>query len=392
MSAPGVIVIGGYINGLGLVRSLAARGIPTAVITTKPYDIAQHSRLIAGHAAALDLDERPESLLELLERRASEWVGWALLPSNDEALAAMARHHEQLSRSHCVIAPPQDVAEYFLDKGKMLEMAQAVGVSLPRCYDASETDMRFPVLVKPVRGYRFTSRFGCKLLVARDRAELDACLTRVAAAKMPCQVYDYIEGSDSNVYDYCVYVNAKGEPSAGLTLRKLRQSPPFYGVARVAEVTTQMPELREATVEMLRRIGFRGIAEAEFKQDARDGSFRFLEINGRSLLANALTRQAGMDLAWMAWCDFVEGRPEPPRLNGWPGVWVNLHADLAYSTVYRHLNPISLREFVAPYRRPVLEAVWSWRDPLPFVAQWARFKEVGGRGRTAAAAPQLRGR
>lgn len=189
---------------------------------------------------------------------------------------------------------------------------------------------------------------------------------------MRCQLQDYVEGPDSNIYVYCVYVNAKGEPSQGLTLHKLRQSPPFYGVARVAEVTQHVSQLREATVEMLRRIGFRGIAAAEFKLDARDGTFRLIEINGRSVLTNLLLRRAGMDLAWMAWCDFVKGQVEPPHLNGWPGIWVNLHADLAYSTVYRHLDPISWREFFAPYRRPMIEAVWSWRDPLPFAGQWIR--------------------
>jgi len=373
MKTHGVIVIGGYINGLGLLRALASRGIPRAVITTKPYDIAQYSRCIAGHAAALDLGERPESLLEVLERRASEWKGWALLPSNDEALAALALHHERLSAAHLVMGPMQGVADYFLDKAKMLELARAVGLSVPRWYrDAA--GVPFPVLVKPLAGYRFAPRFGCKLFVARDRKALDACLAQAAAADCPCLLQEYVPGPDSEIHVYCLYVDGNGEPSAGLTLRKLRQSPPFFGVARMMELIEHNPALREATVEMARRIGFRGILEAEFKRDARDGTFRFLEFNGRSILSNALLRKGGMDVAWLAWSDYVEGRPEVVRANGWPGVWVNLHADLAYSTLYRHLDPISLREFVTPYRRPVLEAVWSWRDPLPFAVQWTRLR------------------
>lgn len=374
MKKTGVIVVGGYINGLGLVRALAARGIPTAVITTKPYDIAHRSRYVVSHAAALDLDERPESLLELVDRRASEWAGWALLPSNDEALAALALHHDRLSSTHTVLAPPWEVAECFLDKGKMMKLAQSVGVSLPGFYGSAAhpaVDLRFPVLVKPVRGYQFAAQFGCKLFVAHDCAELDACVARATKANMPCLLYEYIPGSDASVYVYCVYVDAKGEPSEGLTMRKLRQSPPFFGVARVAEVVEHNAALRDATVEMAHRVGFRGMVETEFKRDERDGTFRFLEMNGRSILANALLRRAGLDTAWMAWADYVEGRPEPATPNGWPGVWVNLRADMAYSTIYRRQNPISLREFVSPYCRPTIEAVWSWRDPIPFVAQWA---------------------
>jgi len=375
VKAPGVIVIGGYINGLGLVRALSARGIPTAVIATKAYDIAHRSCCVVSSGAALDVDERPESLLELLDRRAAEWAGWALLPSNDEALAALAQHRESLSRTHCVMAPLWDVAQYFLDKGKMQGLAESVGVTMPCCYGEAKApvpDVGFPVLVKPVLGYKFAPRFGCKLFVARNRAELESFVAQVSKANVPCLLYEHIPGRDSDIYVYCVYMDGKGEPSAGLTMRKLRQSPPFFGVTRVAEIVPEEAGLREATVEMLRRVGFRGMAEAEFKRDERDGRFRFLEINGRSILPNSLLRRAGLDLGWMTWSDYVEGRAESAHPNGWPGVWVNLHADFAYSTVYRRCDPIGLREFLAPYRRPVIEAVWSLRDPLPFLTQWAR--------------------
>lgn len=154
-------------------------------------------------------------------------------------------------------------------------------------------------------------------------------------------------------------------------MRKLRQSPPFFGVSRVAELVKENPTLREATVEILRRIGFRGMVSAEFKLDPRDGIFRFLEVNGRSPLFNALLRKAGLDMGGLAWSEYVEGRLEPARPNGWPGVWINLHADVLYSVLYRHAR-ISLADFLAPYRRPKIEAVWSARDPVPFLAQWSR--------------------
>jgi predicted ATP-grasp superfamily ATP-dependent carboligase len=101
---------------------------------------------------------------------------------------------------------------------------------------------------------------------------------------------------------------------------------------------------------------------AEFKRDPRDGTLRFIEVNGRSVVYNALLRRAGLDLAGLAW----DGKPA--RTNGWRGVWVNLHADLLYAVLRERLGP---REFLAPYRRPTVEAVWSRSDPRPFTAQWA---------------------
>lgn len=377
METPGAVVVGGHINGLGIIRALAARKIPTAVVTTEPFDIAHRSRWISAHADVPSIDEKPELLVELLERRASDWPGWALFPANDGAMAALSKYHDRLSSSHRVIAPPWEVAHYFLDKVRMLNTAQAVGMKVPHCYGlaegamASRQDLHFPVIVKPVEGYRFFARFRCKLFLARTREELGDCIARVSDARLSCQVFDVIPGPDSQIYAYCTYIDKSGEPAAGVTVRKLRQSPPMFGVARVVEVVENMPALSEPTVELLRRIGFRGIAAAEFKLDSRDGSFRFLEVNGRSVIYNRLLRRAGLDLGALAWADYVEGRPEPARPNGWPGVWVNLHADILHSIFSRRAECISFADYLAPYARPMIEAVWSVRDPLPFLTQWS---------------------
>lgn len=378
MGVAGAVVVGGYVNGLGLVRALAARDIPVAVINTKPFDIAHRSRWVRDTAIASDLEEQPQHLLELLDRRAHDWAGWAVFPTNDAALAALALEHERLSSTYRIISPPAEVARYFLDKQPMLELARGVGLDTPHCYGpasaatAALPALRFPVIVKPRVGYRFASRFGCKLFAARNADELSQALTQLAATDLAAEVVDYIPGPDSQIYAYCTYINRGGEPCGGITVRKLRQSPPFFGVARAAEVVDDIPLLRDATITMLRKIGFHGIAAAEFKLDPRDSRFRFLEINGRAVLYNRLLRQAGLDVSGLAWADQVIGQPQSARPNGWRGVWIHLHADILYSLLYRRHDPISLADFLAPYRRAKIYAVWSAGDPAPFFTQWSR--------------------
>jgi predicted ATP-grasp superfamily ATP-dependent carboligase len=220
-------------------------------------------------------------------------------------------------------------------------------------------------------------RFGSKLFVAHDREELRRCVARLAAAEIDGQVVDLVPGPDSGIYQHSTYLDARGEPRGGLTARKLRQGPPLFGMARVAEIVDDPGGLAETTVELARRIRLRGIASAEFKVDSRDGRLRFLELNGRSIVYNRLLARAGLDLAWLAWSDYVVGRPEHGHPNGWPGVWINLHADLLYSTVYRDHDRPTLTDFLTPYRRPKLEAVWSASDPLPFLVQWTRTARSG---------------
>jgi predicted ATP-grasp superfamily ATP-dependent carboligase len=122
-----------------------------------------------------------------------------------------------------------------------------------------------------------SSRASDKLFVARDATApgIASCAARLRAR------LDLVPGPDSQIYVYCTYVDVRGEPTRGVTVRKIRQSPPFFGVARVAEVVAEQPHLRDASIELLRRIGHRGIAIVEFKLDPRDGRFRFFEVNGR---------------------------------------------------------------------------------------------------------------
>jgi predicted ATP-grasp superfamily ATP-dependent carboligase len=370
----GAVVIGGYVNAVGVIRALAARNVATAVITTKPYDIAHHSRWVRGHAAAYDLEEAPERLADLLEARADQWRGWALIPTNDGALAALSRFHDRLSSTYRVFAPPAEVARYFLDKARMLEAAHAIGLESPRCYGPAVSAtaagaVRFPVVVKPDEGYRFFSRFGCKLFAADDPEQLASCIAKLGDAGLRGQIYDLIPGPDSQIYAYCTYVDERGTPSAGLTIRKLRQSPPRFGVARAAEVAPHDDTMREATIELARRIGHRGIAVAEFKRDPRDGRFRFMEINGRSVIYNGLLRRAGLDLEALMWAehmDRMDGAGERTDPEQWPGVWIHLHADVLYSLLYRRHEQLSFSEIVAPYRREKIYAVWSPSDPRPF--------------------------
>jgi predicted ATP-grasp superfamily ATP-dependent carboligase len=374
----GVVVIGGHINGLGIIRSFRAQRIPVAVILTKRHDFAQYSRCISGYDRAFGIAEDPQQLSEVLDRRSSQWGGWALFPANDEALAALVHNRQHLECSHAIFAPPAEIASYFLDKERMLNIAGSTGIPMPLCYGPADKsalhrqDIRFPVIVKPVIGYLFFEHFGFKVMVAENREELAQAISRIERAGIRCQIYDIIPGSDSRIYCCCVYMGRDGTPQAILTVRKLRQSPPFFGVARVAEIVPDNACMAEATVELLRRINFRGIASAEYKLDPRDETFRFLEVNGRSVIYNPLLRKAGMDVAGLTWADYIEGRTYKAKPRHWPGIWINLHADLLYSMLRRHKEKLSLRDFLTPYLRPKVEAVWAARDPLPFLIQWTR--------------------
>jgi predicted ATP-grasp superfamily ATP-dependent carboligase len=374
-SIPGAVVIGGYANAVGLVRGLGRRGIPVAVVRTMEQDIAHRSRFATEHTDRIDLDRAPDALLELLEHRARRWVGWVVLPTNDYALTLLARHHERLAKSYRLTSPPWEVTRRVLDKELLGRIAREIGVPTPRSFgpatrESLAQELAFPLLVKPAVGHTFAARFGRKLLVARDPAELRDAVARVEDAAQRCELLEWVPGRDDQFFAYQVYLDRRGEPRGGFARRKLRQAPPFFGVARAAE-PVHAPELREPSIELLRRIEWRGVASVDYKRDPRDGSFRLLEINGRSILPNQLARRAGFDYALAAFHECTQGEPSGLEPNGWRGVWIHLHADLLYTAAFARRERLDWRTFLRSYAGPKTFAVWAADDPAPFALEWA---------------------
>lgn len=381
----GVVVLGGYVNALGVVRSLAARGWPVAVITSQPFDIAHRSRQAEVHAAAPWHDDEPERLVDLLLRRHRSWEGWVLLPTHDGALSTLSRHQATLSRHYRVAAPAWSVTRRLLDKQLMGEAALAAGLRVPMDFGPA-TDgcwerhgLEFPLLVKPCQGHLFFARFQRKLFQVHDREGLRRRVESTLAEGLVCRLQEWIPGSDDQIYTHSLYVNRQGVASPGVSVRKHRQSPAGFGVTRVATIVPDPPGLAEATLELVRQLDLRGPATAEFKRDPRDGQFRFLEINGRMVLYNTLLEKGGLSMAALAVADQLGIPVEPVVPTPWEGHWIHLHADLLHSLMELQRRSISLRDVLQPYRRRWVEAVWAADDPLPFLLQWSRTAGQAGR-------------
>ena len=175
----------------------------------------------APASAVSELQEQPDALADLLERRAGDWAGWALFPTNDEALAALSEHGESLSSRYRLVAPPLESIGHLLDKQSMAEAARAVGVDTPTSYGPAELetlardDLHFPVVVKPLATPRFFARFGSKLGIANDRGELRAWIDAMHRVQIPGVVLDLVPGPDSDIYAYCAYLDRAAGWSPG---------------------------------------------------------------------------------------------------------------------------------------------------------------------------------
>src|SRR2546428_10119041 len=151
----GALVTGADYRALGVVRSLGRRGIPIWVLTTANYPLAGASRYARHSLVWPDGEEarRAEFLLNLAVSRGL--TGWVLLPTNDNAVGLVARHHASLAQQFRVTTPPWEVLRLLCDKWLLHQLAESLDIDQPSTIcprdrdELAKLNCTFPVIVKP---------------------------------------------------------------------------------------------------------------------------------------------------------------------------------------------------------------------------------------------------
>ncbi len=376
--AAGAVVIGGDYQGLGIVRSLGRRGIDVLVLDDE-RSIARHSRYASAAVRVPELrDEQTtvETLLELGERYALD--GWVVFPTREETVAALSRYRERLTPRFRIPTPAWDVVESAWDKRKTYEIAAELGIATPRTWlvgsaeQLDEIDGEPPFAVKPAIKERFVYATGDKAWRADTRAELEAHFR--AAAELvgagEVMVQELIPGGGETQLAYCAFFR-DGGPAASMVVRRLRQHPPLFGRASTFVETIENAELEAVSERFLRRIGYYGLVELEYKHDVRDGQTKLLDVNARTWGYHSLGQRAGVDFPYLLYADQLS-LPVPERLRAPAGVsWIRLATDVPTAVALFAQGALDWRAYARSLRAANAESVFSRDDLLPGVAEVA---------------------
>ena len=184
-------------------------------------------------------------------------------------------------------------------------------------------------------------------------------------------VQEWIEGSDANLFSCNCYFGINAEPLVTFIARKIRQWPPETGISCLGEECRNDTVLQE-TLRLFRGLNYRGLGYLEMKRDARTGEYFIVEPNiGRPTGRSAIAEAGGVDLLYAMYCDAV-GWPLPDnREQKYRGTkWIHLRKDLQSSFYYWRRGELTLREWWRSRRGTKAFALFSWKDPGPFLADW----------------------
>ena len=311
------------------------------------------------------------------ERATVSPAGWCFPPAR-RTVAALSRNRERLLSQFRIPTPAWDVVRWAWDKRQTYEIAAELGIATPRTWlarsaeELAAVDGEPPFAVKPAIKERFLYATGAKAWRADTRAELDARF-RAAADLVGAEeviVQELIPGSGETQLAYCAFFR-DGRSSASMVVRRLRQHPPLFGRASTFVQTIEHPELEELSQRFLRRIGYYGLVELEYKHDARDGRTKLLDVNARTWGYHSLGQRAGVDFPYLLYADQLS-LAAPEGLRAPAGVsWMRLATDVPTALTLLARGALDWRTYARSLRLADIESVFSRDDPLPGLAELA---------------------
>jgi predicted ATP-grasp superfamily ATP-dependent carboligase len=355
----GAIVLAADYRGLGVVRSLGRQNVTVWVLAEPGERLAGMSRY-----AARTLRRPSGDLVRfLLELEGCD--GWALFPTTDEDAALLGRRHDELSKRFVVTSPPWDVVRWTYDKRLMHQIAQEMGIPAPRTAFGHPDGVGFPAILKPavkVARNRFTN---AKAWRVDSPEQLRARFQEAARLVEPdvIMVQELVPGGGDAQLSYAALC-LDGEPVAALTALRVRQYPADFGRASTYVETAAIPDIVEPSERFLRRIGFTGLVEIEYKRDSRDGVAKLLDMNPRVWGWHTLGAAAGIDFSWLLWLQ-ARGESVPPAEARNGARWLRLSTDLPTSVHELARRRLAVLPYVRTLLSPRESAIVARDDLLP---------------------------
>jgi D-aspartate ligase len=314
-----VVVVEGTLNALGVVRSLAAGGMPIYLLEKTARRAARWSRH-CHYVRVPSFSGRP--LVDAL-RALGQSLGCrpVLILTGDESVNTVSEHRAELESLYRFNLPSAEMVRSLADKTRFHELAQRERFAVPRSvclHHASELDvigeLRPPLVIKPADKTLVLHGTVDRAVRAASTVEAQRAAARMLASTPGVIVQQWIDGADSDICFSLFSCDRHGNLAGLFIGRKLLCSPPAVGSTAVCVPAPEVAaELTAATREFVERVGYRGLGSLEFKFDHSLGQFQIIEPTvGRTDWQEEVATLCGVNLPLIAYLTALEQPPPPP--------------------------------------------------------------------------------
>ena len=310
-----------------------------------------------------------------------------VIPCRDDSILPMQKHRNELERHTRVYLLNERSFEYGFDKQRMDELACSLGINLPKeriVHNLSEAYRSFnefgsPLVVKPFSSFTLddlnNKQFVLKIY---HKEKIQTCIPAMLQ-KGRLLVQENFIGIGMGVSVLAL----RGEILAVFQHERVHE-PLFGGGSSYRKSVSLNTELFKATSILISKLNYTGVAMMEFKQNPKNGSWVFIEINPRFWGSLPLAVASGVDFPLYLYQMLVEGKrmfPERYRrgiycrnlINDIRWNWENFKANRSDPTLMTKPLPLVAGEvFNILTGRERIDS-FTFDDIIPGFAEFAEF-------------------
>ena len=353
------VVVGGELNGLGVVRSLAAGGVAVVVVETRAEKAAVWSR----HATTCLVPSfEGRDFVDRLIQLATGFAARPVLLLTDEfAVHSTSQYRDLLAPYYRLRLPDHDMVGLLSDKARFQAFAEANAFPVPRTATLDTVadlerlaQLRYPAVIKPNDKRAVLTGLAERALRVASLREAIAACSRILCQPGGIVVQEWIEGPESNIYFTLFYRGRAGVPVSLFTGRKLLCFPRDVGSTALCMAAPQARQDLEAmTMAFADRAGFNGLGSMEYKWDDARGEFLMIEPTvGRTDWQEEIATLCGVNIPLAA---YRHEMGLPQAVTTTPDPCVAWQASYAQGLPRAHLPPGTR----------VHNGYWRISDPLP---------------------------
>jgi predicted ATP-grasp superfamily ATP-dependent carboligase len=225
---------------------------------------------------------------------------------------------------------------------------------------------KLPVVVKAIDGARAKRRIGTTLAIAHTAEQLLNLYKMMDDPEnQNLMLQEYIPGGDDTIWMFNGYFDESSECQFGLSGRKLRQTPVYRGTTSLGICWTNHA-VEAYTKHFMKAVGYRGMLDIGFRYDARDDSYKVLDVNPRiGSTFRLFVGRNGMDVARAMYLHLT-GQAIPKSVAREGRKWIVEFSDLKSCLDYRRDGKLTFRQWLRSLWGIQETAYFALDDPLPF--------------------------
>lgn len=372
---PPAVLVGGHPQTLASARSIAALGVPVYGVGVAPQLRFSRAFTKVYPLGAGQNDEQARAEW-LLGEPGARFAGAVLLACDDVALSMVAHQRDRFAERFLLDLSDPAAQLDMLNKRSTYEIATKGEVPTPRYWMVSGLDdviarraeFSYPLLVKPLISHEYQAKFPGKFRRARNADELVTEYRAMGEAGLESLLVELIEGPDSLLCSYFTYLDESGTAQFNFTKRIIRRLPPNEGFA-CYHITDRVPEVREHALKLFRAAGLRGVANAEFKLDTRDGQLKLIECNARFVGSNSLLVAAGVDLPALVYRRVLGEQVTWPTTYRTGLRMLSPVDDARAMVMLRRAGQLTIPQWLRSIAHRQIFPIMRWSDPGPAIAR-----------------------